>query len=154
MQCWMYYRMEKPWRGNLNHCCIDCDTHFEVYNYGKLKNAHDIKVKLSSDIKDTNYVGQTRGTAARQCYFVPSGKSIREFKCMCWNEMQTFGNTSFMPIESDWSHDWGFSETLILIKSNSRNFFFYFWPRKLETKKLLCQLSFFICPLSGIFSQK
>lgn len=51
MQCWMYYRMEKPRRGNLNHCCVDCDTHFEVYNYGKLKNAQDIKVKLSSDIK-------------------------------------------------------------------------------------------------------
>lgn len=38
--------MEKPRRGNLNHYCIDCDTHFKVYNYGKLKNAHDIKVKI------------------------------------------------------------------------------------------------------------
>lgn len=75
--------MEKPRRGNLNHCRIDCDAHFKVYNYGKLKNAHDIKVKLSSDIKDANYKDQTGGTAAQQCYFVPSGKGTREFKRTC-----------------------------------------------------------------------
>lgn len=79
----MYCRLEKPRRGNSNHCCIDCNTHFQVNSYGKLKNTYDIEVKLSSYIKDSNYMDQTRETAAQQCYVVPLGKDIREFKYTC-----------------------------------------------------------------------
>lgn len=65
MHCWVYRRLDKPRRGNLDSCCVDCDTHFEGFEYGKLKNAQDMKGKLSSDIKDD--VDQKRGSHAISC---------------------------------------------------------------------------------------
>lgn len=49
-------------RANFKECCVDYDT-YSTYKVMKIKITCDIKLKINSYIKDTNYMDQTRETA-------------------------------------------------------------------------------------------